>query len=258
METENGLVRPLNRIRTGLLPADIQRELTPLQGAGLAFATRQLKVDGVKVQTFQVGASSSGMMVVGGLGRSLGANWGAFGGLGTVNQNTINQFRTDIQLRLEDPGNGEKTFLQTSLPFEITLSIEPGETLTLYFARGGLAAPKVQGDFRLNDWTPFVAKNMSTGQLIPMAPLPSLAAQKIGGVGCGIALLIMGGLGLIAGLSSSGSAGGASQVFPMLMACTLFFLLPGAFLSWLRPSSKRNQWQRDFEAAKRFAETCPL
>lgn len=257
METEKGFVRPQNRIRTGLLPPDIQHELTPLQGAGLAFATRQLKVDGVKVQTFQVGASSSGMMVVGGLGRSLGANWGAFGGLGTVNQNTINQFRTDIQLKLEDPGTGEKTFLQTSLPFEITLSIDPGETLTLYFARGGLAAPKVQGDFRLNDWTPFVAKNMSTGQLIPMAPLPSLAAQKIGGVGCGIALLIMGGVGLFAGLSSPASPGGGSQVFLTFLG-SLFFLVPGAFLSWLRPSSKRNQWQRDFEAAKRFAETCPI
>jgi hypothetical protein len=93
---ESELARPRERIQAGLLPADIQEELTPLQGAGLAFGMRQLKVAGAKMQTFQVGASSSGTMVVGGLTRSLGAHWGAFGGLGTVNQSTINQFRTDI------------------------------------------------------------------------------------------------------------------------------------------------------------------
>lgn len=73
---------------------------------------------------------------MGGLTRSLGDKWGAFGGLGTINQSTVNQFRTDVQVKLEDPALGEKSFLQTSLPFEITLSIDPGETLEIYYARG--------------------------------------------------------------------------------------------------------------------------
>jgi hypothetical protein len=130
--------------------------------------------------------------------------------------------------------------------------------LTIYFVRGGLPVPRVQGDFRLDDWTPFVAKNMNTGQIIPMAPLPTLVPPKIGGVGCGIALLALGAVGLLMALDALGKKGGAADAVPMFVIYTLFLVLPGIFLIWIRPASKRSQWERDFEAAKHFASAGPL
>jgi hypothetical protein len=249
METATGLIRPLTRVHAGLLPAEIQRQITAEQGAGLAFGKRDYRIINARVQTLQVGATTSGTVMVGGVGRSLGAHWGAFGGLGSINQHTLSQFRTDVQLKLEDTDSAEKAFLETSLPFQITLSLDPGETLSVFFARGGLPTPRTAGDFRLDDWSPFVAQNHDTGQIVPLCPLPSLLPSKTGGIGCGVALLIFGGIGVFQALCGPSRFDLPSTVF----VSGLFFFLPGLFLAVLRPASSRRSWQQDFEAARQFA-----
>jgi len=130
------------------------------------------------VQSFNVGSSSSGKVSLAGVGRAFGP-WAVFGAVGSINQTTINSYRTDIQIKLEDE-SGQRAFLNYSLPFAITLAIEPGESVRIYFVKGGLEKPKAVGDFRADVWTPFVAENIDTGQLIPIAGLPALTPPKKG------------------------------------------------------------------------------
>jgi hypothetical protein len=177
------------------LPAGIQHQLSAWQRSGLAFASRSFKVTSANVQTFQVAAVSRGLGLGAGPTHALGAAWGLFAAIGVFNVSTQNIFRTDIQLKLEDPQTGEKVFFLWSLPFAITLSIEVGESLTFFFVRGGLPTPQVGGDFRLDDWTPFVAQNMDTGQIVPVGPLPSLIPSRWSA----IALRRAAGIGLLLG-----------------------------------------------------------
>jgi hypothetical protein len=227
--------------------------MTPLQAEGLAFGIRECRVASARVNTFQVGAASSGMILAGGLTRSLGPNWGAFGGLGTINQTSVNQFRTDVQVKLEELDGSQRAFLQTALPFEITLSIDPGETLAIFFARGGLAKPVVYGDFYLSDWTPFAAQDLDTGQIVPISPLPSLMPRKVGGIGCGVALLAYGCLAALVSLVLMTDKRTVGIAFAGIVVHTVLFVLPGLALAFFRPSSIRTEWRRDFDAAKALA-----
>jgi hypothetical protein len=45
-------------------------------------------------------------------------------------------------------------------------------------AKGGLQKPTSPGDFRIDDWLPFVAENADTGQLVPITGLPTLGAPN--------------------------------------------------------------------------------
>ena len=67
-----------------------------------------------------------------------------------------------------------------SLPFAITLSIDPGDSLSVYFVQGGLPKPTAPGDFRIDAWSPFLAESTDTCQLIPIAGLPTLGPPKAG------------------------------------------------------------------------------
>jgi hypothetical protein len=99
--------------------------------------------------------------------------------MGSIHQTSVNSYRTDIQIKLEDE-SGQKAFLNYSLPFAITLSIEPSESLRVYFVQGGLPEPTSPGDFRVDAWSPFLAENTETGQLIPVAGLPTLGPPRTG------------------------------------------------------------------------------
>ena len=106
----------------------------------------------------------------------MGKHWAGTLGGGKFKQNTVVLFRTDIQIKLEDTSSGEKTFLNYSLPLALTLSIDAGEILNLYYAklpstketnaRGGLAD--------IGTWTPFAARDLETGQALPIGPAPSV------------------------------------------------------------------------------------
>ena len=99
--------------------------------------------------------------------------------MGSINQTSVNSYRTDVQIKVEDEA-GCKGFLNYSLPFAITLAIEPGESIKVYFVRGGLQKSTAPGDFRLDAWFPFVAENTDTGQLIPITGVPTLGSPAKG------------------------------------------------------------------------------
>jgi hypothetical protein len=174
----DALAAPSYRVRSDQLPTVVSSQLTKVQSGGLAFACKHLNVKSAMVQSFNLGSSSAGTLKFAMVGRSFGP-WSVFGGMGSIHQTSVNAFRTDIQIKLKDDA-GQKAFLNYSLPFAITLAIEPGESLRVYFVRGGLQEPTFPGDFRVDTWTPFVAENTETGQLIPIAGLPTLGPPKTG------------------------------------------------------------------------------
>ena len=63
------------------LPADVWSALTQYQREGLALGFRDFKVAAARVQTFQTGSNTFGVIAGGGLDRSIGENWVAFGGI---------------------------------------------------------------------------------------------------------------------------------------------------------------------------------
>lgn len=169
---------PAYRVRSNQIPGVVGSQLTKVQSDGLAFGAKNLVVKSAVVQSFNLGSSSAGTVKFAGLGRSFGP-WAVFGGMGSINQTTVNSYRTDIQIKVEDE-SGQKGFLNYSLPFAITLAIEPGESLRVYFVQGGLQKPTAPEDFRLDVWSPFVAENTDTGQLIPIAGVPTLGPPEKG------------------------------------------------------------------------------
>jgi hypothetical protein len=169
---------PASRVRTEQIPGTIGSQLTKVQTDGLAFGARNMVVKSAVIQSFNLGSSSSGKVTLAGLGRGFGP-WAVFGAVGSINQTSVNSYRTDIQIKLEDE-SGQKAFLNYSLPFAITLAIEPGESVRIYFVKGGLQKPTAPGDFKVDSWTAFAAENIDTGQLIPIAGLPTLASPKKG------------------------------------------------------------------------------
>lgn len=162
-----------------------------------------MKVISARVQSFQTGSISKGRVNLIGADRALGEYWSILGAAGTIKQQSVNQFRTDIQIKLEDV-SGEKHFLNYALPFAITLSIDPGETLELYFVKGGLQKRFAQTDYRCEEWVAFAAKNSDTGQLLPIGFLPSLNPPRPGWLIAGIIVGVIG-LCLIAGQLVSAS-----------------------------------------------------
>ncbi len=226
---------PKSIIHAGQLPPEIQSNVTQLQADGLGFASREYRVVSARVQTFQVGAQSAGALTFTGVNYNFSAHWSAFGGAGSTNQTTLNKFRTDIQLKLEDPATGARSFLSASVPFEITLSIDPGEKLLLLFAKGGFPEPQVAGDFRLNAWTPFAGKNLGTGQMIPLGPLPAFSQGQPQNQGCGIALLIF---GLFASFFVF-----SPDYLPVIGVIGIFTFLVGVLALYMSGEPRR-RWQR--------------
>jgi hypothetical protein len=172
--TENSsTLMPAFRIRTEQIPAVLGSQLKTRQRNGLAFGARDMVVKSAVVQSFNLGSSSSGNVKFQGLAGAFG-RWSIFGGLGTINQQTTNNYRTDVQIKLADDAR-LRAFLNYSLPFAVTLSIEPGESLRIFFVKGGLPTPTAEGDFRIDSWTPFAAENLNSGQLIPIMGVPTLS-----------------------------------------------------------------------------------
>ncbi len=220
------------------LPKTITDALSKEQRECLAFATRECKVVAEpKIQTFQVSSATSGKgsIVGGGLGHGLG-QWNVFGGIGGINlkQQTIHMHQTDIQLRLEATDNGEHIFLAHSVPLALTLSIDRGDTVDLYYLKGGLPKPK-EGDFRADDWSLFLIKNTHTNQLVPLGPVPSFAEKQL--IGWFITGTIM--LLVSAGIYSSGSD-------PVLLV-----LLGAGVIAY--PLWRIWQWKKDVKAAREAA-----
>jgi|SRR5579859_4849293 len=207
----SGELGPAHKLQFQMLPHEIVGGISENQRYALAFASRVYKVVSARVQTFQTGSVSHGTVGFAGLGHSFGAHWGAFAGAGSINQSSVNQFRTDIQLKLTDEKTGHSTFISRSLPFAITLALDPGDTVAIYYVVGGLRRHYQFGDFGMAQWTPFVGKSLSTGQIIPLNPLPGLLPPSAGGsVVCGIVLFVFGLLctmGFVAGSDALGIFG---------------------------------------------------
>jgi len=237
---------PNARLAAATLPPQLRPNITNRQAENLRFGSRKYQVVSSRVQTFQTGAVSKGSVAVGGLSRSLGQHWGAFGGLGHVNQSSISRFRTDIQLKLRDPDNKELGFISASVPFEITLTVDPGDTLDVFFARGGLAHPREPGDFRLDEWSPFSAQNLTTGQAIPLGPLPTLGPPVPQNVGCAAILVIVGVI-----LLSAAAAEFSSEGWQAWLAFGIAFAGVGIALSSQNVLAKR-RWRSELAAAQRY------
>ena len=154
------------------LPSVVVEHLSQNQKVLLQFGRRIFKVIGAPhVQTFHVGSVGKGSTAGGGLGTSISDSWGIFGNLSSVNMATLNQFRTDIQLRLEDTATHEKIFFEKSFPVEMTLSIESGDIFSIFHVRA--KEKNLQASNRkFTTWTPFIAQDDETKQLIPLGTIP--------------------------------------------------------------------------------------
>jgi len=152
----SGELGPAYKLEFQSLPREIVAGLTEYQRYALGFASRVYKVVSARIQTFQTGSVSTGTLGFAGVQRSFGAHWGAFAGAGTINQSAVHQFQTDIQLKLTDEKTGHSTFIGRSLPFPITLALDPGDSVAIYYVVGGLKRHYQQGDFGMSQWTPFV------------------------------------------------------------------------------------------------------
>src|ERR1700734_208904 len=117
---------PACRLSADQLPRVLAGNITALQRNGLAFGVRDMTIKSATVQSFALGSNTSGAAKFGGVGRAIGP-WAVFGGMASLQQHSANIFRTDVQMKLED-ASGCKTFLNYSLPFAITLAVDPGET----------------------------------------------------------------------------------------------------------------------------------
>ena len=172
IETENIILNlDLTPIPVDDLPKVIRDKMTNVQRDYLIFSKETFKIIGSPVvQSFQVSSSSDGSSNLGGVSYAMSQRWNVYGGLGSINMTTVNQYKTDIQLRLEDRRK-KKDFISVSLPFKVTLSIERGDMVDVFYARGGLLKP-VRDDFRLGNWEPFLAENKYTKQVIPLRSLP--------------------------------------------------------------------------------------
>ena len=206
-----------SRIAVSELPAPLIAGLTLVQRDCLAFAARDMTVKSALIQSFNIGSYGKGSVRMTGFGRAIGP-WGIFGGLGSISQQTVNTFRTDIQVKLQDAA-GHRRFLNYSLPFAFTTAIQPDETLRVFYVKGGLPNPSEPGDFTVAQWTPFAAQNLDTGQVVPITGLPTLSLPDtsrllVPGVVIGVtglmffALALLGGgiplIGLILTLISGG------------------------------------------------------
>lgn len=155
-------------------------------------------------------------------------------------------------MKLEDDIAGEKAFITCSLPFEITLSIDPGESICVYYAKEGFPVPKAGGDFYLADWTPFVAKNLDTGQIVPLGPLPTLLQGRINN--WGVALTIFGTAGLFFYLLIGISDRSEGQTW---LLTSLSILVLGLIFLASKLSAKK-KYLRDLNSAKIFAKSCTV
>lgn len=177
METENIILNlDLVPISVDELPKVVRDKMTKVQKDYLIFSKGTFKVVGNPiVQSFQVSSTSGGSSNLGGVGYAVNQRWNVYGGIGSINMTTINEYKTDIQLRLENKKK-KKDFISVSLPFKVTLSVEAGDTLDIFYARGGLPNP-IRDDFRLDNWEPFLAENKYTKQVIPLRSLPRLLGE---------------------------------------------------------------------------------
>lgn len=169
-------------IKPSELPGAVAQKLSDVQRDCLAFASRTCKVvSEPRIQTFNIGSATTGKgtVVGGGLGHALG-QWDVFGNIGSINmkQQTVNAHQTDIQLKLEDVKTHEQIFLSQSVPFALTLSIEKGDIVALYYTKGGLPKP-LKGDIRLDDWALFLIRIESTNQLVSVGPVSSFAKPQV-------------------------------------------------------------------------------
>ena len=180
--TDAALV-PKSALPFQFLPQPIVAGLTQPQRDALSFSVRTFKVVTARVQTFQTGATSGGSVKFAGSTYAWTSHWSTFGGVGTINLSTANQFKTDVQFKLRDETTGEDAFIARSLPFAMTLSIDPGDTIEIYFVCGGLDRFYAPGDFALKAWTPFAARSMNTGQIVPFSPAPAFLRPQASPIG---------------------------------------------------------------------------
>lgn len=176
MEAENKKSPALVQLED--LPPVVVERLNKDQEQYLQFEKRVFKVIGTpRVQTFHVGSLGKGSTVGGGLGKALGDTWGIFGNMSSVNMATLNKFRTDIQLRLEDDEVHEKIFFEKSFPVEMTLSIETGDTFSIFNVRAE-DQNLDEKNKKFLKWTPFIAQVDETKQLIPLGSVPPVIVPE--------------------------------------------------------------------------------
>ena len=163
----------------------------------------------------------------------------------------MNKFKTDIQLKVEDYATGGKDFLATTLPFELTLSIDSGDRVRLFFVRGGLARP-YGSDFRIEEWTVFLAQNFDTGQVFPVSPLPSFAIPKRRLTGGFRKFLVLATVATVLLIHAAVKDEEMGAIVLVAIVLLFVFYLRG-YYAYDDDKSALASWNHDFELAKKFA-----
>jgi hypothetical protein len=161
------------------LPPIVLAHLSKDQKQYLQFERRKFKVIGTpQIKTYHIGSLGKGSTAGGGLGTALGDSWGIFGNMSSTKMATLNQFKTDIQLRLEDETTHEKIFFEKSFPIEMTLSIEPGDSFSIFSVKTEKEnLPGWEGKEFLS-FTPFIAQVDETKQLLPLGKVPQVTIPE--------------------------------------------------------------------------------
>ncbi len=211
----------LEKISVQELPSEIRDKLSSVQTELLIFSKQTFRIiDEPKVQTFEVGSSSKGNISTGGASVAISQNWSIFGGLSAISQTTINKFKTDIQLRLENTRTGEKEFISVSIPFELTLSLATGDTVDIFYAKGGLQE-LIKQDISYGEWTSFIGQNQETKQVIPLRPLPAFRMRNL--TGFVVAMAIFGFLTLLGVANESSGVAYFSMFFALLFVASYIY-----------------------------------
>ena len=86
-----GPLSPSQRVRCNQIPGIIGSKLTGIQSDGLAFGVKKVLVKSAVIQSFNLGARSSGNVKIVGAARSFGP-WAVFGGMGSIQQMSVNSY----------------------------------------------------------------------------------------------------------------------------------------------------------------------
>ncbi len=158
------------------LPQMIVSNLSEFQLRGLVFASANCRVETSRVQTVPVSSRSSHSVLGGGATHPISTEWGLFLGGAKASSKTEHFHRTDVQFKLRDYSS-RHYFVAREIPIAATYSIDAGDEIVVYFAKGGFNPPPAD-DCHFENWTPFAVFCPRTSQVVPLCPLPTLKPPK--------------------------------------------------------------------------------
>jgi hypothetical protein len=156
------------------LPEELRTCLSDSQLSSFSFGCSSHRIASATLTTKQVAPRSIGFRIGAEIQDRFYTKSAIFAGVGSKEQKATNLQQTDVQLELEG-SNGSRCSLSRSLPIAVTASFNAGEEATVYYYKGGLPG---RDDSFAAEWTAFAIIQVESGKVIPLAPLPTLAAPK--------------------------------------------------------------------------------